>query len=172
MVPKSIRDYLEAAGVSFRARELPAGLSDRDAAVLLGSSPHRMARSVLVVAGTERVLLVVPDGAKVDPEAVERVCGLSPVRPAAPEELRAAFPDCDPAFAPPLGELYALPVLVDVTLAQPGPIYLRGGTPTDVLELDFVDFADLEDPLVASLTDEGEALAGPTFAQGALNEVI
>lgn len=169
MVPKSIQDYLDGAAIPYATRAVPEGVEERDLAVLLGVSPQRVARAVLMFAGRERVILVVPAGAQVDPQAVERVCGCSPVRAATVDEARAAFPECEPGAAPPFGDLFELPVIVDVTLAQPGTIYLRGGTLTDVIALDYVDFSDHEDPLVAPVTFEGEELA-PEFAQGALGD--
>ena len=168
MIPESIRQYLDDAGVEYVAREHPLAVDGSHLAQALRLTGHRIAKALVVRAGDDRVLVAVPASSRLDLLAISHILG-APAELVDEEELIALFPECEMGAAPPFGKLFKMPMVLDVALAKPGRMVVRGGTHEDAIELDFVDFADLEDPLVAAVSYEGEALAGPGFHQGALN---
>jgi Ala-tRNA(Pro) deacylase len=167
MIPQTIRSYLDDAEVDWRAREHPLAVDGSHLAQALDVSGHRVCKCLVVRSDGEHFIAVLPASSRLDMVAMSRMVG-NAIELASEAELAELFPECEIGAAPPLGELYGLPVVLDVALAEPGPLYFRGGTHEDVIELDYVDYADLEDPLVAAISFEGEQLVGGPFHQGAL----
>lgn len=166
MIPESVRRYLENADVIYRVCEHPLAVGAAHLAEALGVSGHRVVKSLLVRAGGDRLLAAVPASARLDLRAISALLG-APAELAPEEEQASIFDGCELGAEPPFGKLWQLPLVVDVTLARPGPLYLRGGTHEVAIAMEYVEFADLEDPLVAAISDEGQVLAGG-FAEGAL----
>jgi Ala-tRNA(Pro) deacylase len=160
MLPETISSYLKQHDVPFVAVSHPVAVSATRLAELLGVSGHQVGKTLLVKADEAWLLVLLPATARLDLEAVARVAGAKHAELAPEAELAWRFPQCEVGAAPPFGNIWELPLIADVTLAHPGTLYLRGGTHEDVLEMNFVDLADLEDPLIAAVTDEAVEIAG------------
>ena len=169
MIVEFIQRYLRDAGASFRHIQHPLAVDASHLAQTLGISGHRVAKCLAVQAGAERLIVALPASSYLDLQAVGRLAGHEDdVKLLDERELATLFPGCEVGAAPPFGGLWRVPLVMDVALERPGPIYMRGGTHEDVIAMEQAEFADLEDPLVAAVSFEGEALAGEGFQQGAL----
>jgi hypothetical protein len=59
-------------------------------------------------------------------------------------EFQGLFPDCEAGAEPPFGGLFALPVVVDSTLAESDRIVFRAGSHEEAIEMRYEDFYRLE----------------------------
>jgi len=159
MITKSVRDHLADSGCRWRVLQHPLAVDGAHLAEALGVSGHRVAKALLIEAGGGRLLAAIPASSQLDLQALSRLLGVA--AQLAPESLLAEqFPRCELGAAPPLGRLWGLPLVLDAALVQPGPIYFRGGSHDEAIELDGAAFIDLEQPVVAAISFESEALVG------------
>ena len=103
---------------------------------------------MVVCAGDEYVLLVLPASHRVDLERIEQILNTD-VRMVTESEMKSLFPDCEVGAEPPFGSQFGLRTLVDEHLAQQERIAIRAGSHTEVVLLDYADYARLERPAVA-----------------------
>jgi Ala-tRNA(Pro) deacylase len=112
-------------------------------------SGREVAKTVVVEAGKEYFLIVLPSSCHVKPEKLAQVVG-RPVRLATEAEFASLFPDCELGTRPPLGELYGLPVYVDESLSVDKKIIFSTGTHRDAIRMKYDDFVKLARPTVSS----------------------
>jgi Ala-tRNA(Pro) deacylase len=74
---------------------------------------RELAKVVIVRAGEDFVMAVLPATHKLDVARFARATGLREPRLATEDEFARLFPDCDPGARPPFGNLWNLPVWVD-----------------------------------------------------------
>jgi len=147
-----ILDYLSEKGVDFEVRHHPANFTAQREAAAQHISGHTFAKTVVVKAEQEYVMLVLPATYRVDLERMEALLGVEPEF-AGEEELGNLFPDCEVGAEPPFGSQYGLRTLVDEHLAKQERIAVRAGSHREVVLLAYADFARLERPRVAYFGD-------------------
>jgi Ala-tRNA(Pro) deacylase len=112
--------------------------------------PGRMlAKTVMVLADGEMVMLALPAPYQVDLEMAAAALGVDETRLAEEEEFEDSFPDCEVGAMPPFGNLYGVPVYVERTLAEDETIVFRSGTHTETMSVSYADFERLVEPTVA-----------------------
>jgi Ala-tRNA(Pro) deacylase len=72
------------------------------------------------------------------------------VRLASESELVELFPECELGAMPPVGVLFHLPAIVDVSVASQEFIAFNAGTHRDVIHMYYADFDRLTHPAVAN----------------------
>jgi len=102
-------------------------------------------------------MLVLPADCIVDFGAVRRLPGLASARLAAESELVELFPDCELGTMPPLGNLFQMPVLLDVSIGTAEFMAFNAGTHQDVIHMKVSDFLNLVNPLVAEFAQSASA---------------
>jgi Ala-tRNA(Pro) deacylase len=147
-----LRSYLERQEVAYQLREHPEAFTTQEIAALEHVAGRRMAKVVMVLAGEQLLMLVLPAPARVDVERLGAVVGGGDLRLAHEEEFAPAFPDCDAGAMPPFGNLYGVPVYVDQALAEDDWIVFQAGTHRHTMELAYADFQRLVEPEVVSLS--------------------
>jgi Ala-tRNA(Pro) deacylase len=147
-----VHDFLKSRGVWFEALlHHPASSSTKRAGNV--HVPGRsVAKAVLVKAGEEFVLAVLPSTSWIDLGQLSDVVGSpeSLVRLATLDEVLANFPDCEPGVVPAFGRLYGLTTLVDSGLAEASDIVVGANTRHEGLRMHFRDFQALEQPIRGS----------------------
>jgi Ala-tRNA(Pro) deacylase len=112
--------------------------------------PGRMlAKTVMVLADREMVMLALPAPYQVDLEKAAAALGVDEARLAEEEEFSNSFLDCEVGAMPPFGNLYGVPVYVEKTLAEDETIVFRSGTHTETMSVSYSDFERLVEPTVA-----------------------
>jgi Ala-tRNA(Pro) deacylase len=144
----NLLDYLSSAGVDFTVMHHEEYYTAQEEAAAQGLSGHVFAKTVVVCAGDEYVLLVLPASHRVDLERIEQILNTD-VRMVTESEMKSLFPDCEVGAEPPFGSQFGLRTLVDEHLAQQERIAIRAGSHTEVVLLDYADYARLERPAVA-----------------------
>lgn len=144
----NLLDYLSSAGVDFTVMHHEEYYTAQEEAAAQGLSGHVFAKTVVVRAGDEYVLLVLPASHRVDLERVEQILDTD-VCMVTEADLKGLFPDCEVGAEPPFGSQFGLRTLVDEHLAQQERIAIRAGSHTEVVLLDYADYARLERPEVA-----------------------
>jgi Ala-tRNA(Pro) deacylase len=158
MVPTKVFGHLQKAGVSFRVRRHAHAVTAQELAASVHMSGYRVAKAVLVEVDGRRMMAVLPATRVIDVQRLGDAMGALSVRIMGESEFASLFSDSDLGAEPPFGSLYGLPVLMDRSLAHAGPLILRGGSHEEALELQFEDFARLEQPELADFSVPAPAI--------------
>jgi Ala-tRNA(Pro) deacylase len=149
-----IKIHLEENHVPYWPLTHPSSFTASGAAAVMHVSGREVAKTVIVQAGKEYYLIVLPSSYHLKPEKLAQVIG-HPVRLATEAEFASLFSDCELGAMPPLGELYGLPVYVDESLSVDKEIIFSGGTHRDAIRMNYDDFVKLARPTVCSFAVKG-----------------
>ena len=110
--------------------------------------PREVAKVVIVRAGGEYLMAVLPSHHQLDLIRLARVVGVPRVLLAEEREMKTLFPDCQVGAMPPLGRLYGLRVYVDASLAREPDIFFPAGSHYEAVKMRYEDFERLVHPTV------------------------
>lgn len=109
------------------------------------------AKTVMVKAGRENIMAVLPASHRVQFEDLARVTHNADVRLSTEVEFQQLFPECEAGAMPPFGNLYGMRVLCDKTLAEADEIVFNAGSHVEAIRMRFDDFARLVQPDICQL---------------------
>jgi len=144
-----LENYLRENRVSFEEQHHPRAVTAQEVAASEHVSGRMLAKTVMVLADGEMVMLALPAPYQVDLEKAAAVLGVDEARLAEEEEFEDSFPDCEVGAMPPFGNLYGVPVYVEKTLAEDETIVFRSGTHTETMSVSYSDFERLVEPTAA-----------------------
>jgi Ala-tRNA(Pro) deacylase len=151
-----LQDYLRENRVPFEAQHHPRAVTAQEVAASEHIPGKMLAKTVMVLADGELVMLALPAPYQVDLEKAAAVLGVKEARLAREEEFEDTFPDCEVGAMPPFGNLYGVPVFVEETLAEDETIAFRSGTHTDTMSVSYADFERLVEPTIAEFALRNE----------------
>ena len=111
-------DYLKHNNVQYEVIEHAPAFSAHEVAVVSHVPEKDLAKTLIVNADGKFYMVVMPADHRLDDHLMHDVLKAKHVHLATEEDLRQIFPDCEVGAMPPFGNLYALPVYVDKTLAD------------------------------------------------------
>jgi len=103
---------------------------------------------VIVRADEEYVMCVLAAPCKIDLAALKSQLGVKSVEVASENEIGEIFDDCDLGAAPPFGNLYDLPTVMDKVLEEDEHITFQGGTHEKAIRMSMKDYRKLVEPKV------------------------
>jgi Ala-tRNA(Pro) deacylase len=145
-----LTEYLRGRRVWFKhLLHAPASSAGRLAASLRVPG-RRVAKAVLVRAGEQEWLAVLPATSRIDPARLATALGVpvSELRLATPEEVARRFPTCEPGAPPAVGRLFGVATVVDPSLEGP-EIVFPGHTRLESFLMRSSDYLALEEPIRA-----------------------
>ena len=144
-----LEKYLRDNGVEFQAMTHRAAYTAQELAAAQGVKGRQVAKVAMVHADARIVMLVMPASYRIDFARVKDLLAAKEARLALEEEFSGLFPDCETGAMPPFGNLYAVPVYVDRSLAEDSEIVFQVGTHRDTMKISYRDYARLAQPVVA-----------------------
>jgi Ala-tRNA(Pro) deacylase len=143
-----LENYLRENQVPFEEQHHPRAVSAQEVAASEHVPGRMLAKTVMVLADREMVMLALPAPYQVDLEKAAAALGVDEARLAEEEEFSNSFLDCEVGAMPPFGNLYGVPVYVEKTLAEDETIVFRSGTHTETMSVTYTDFERLVEPIV------------------------
>ena len=143
-----LEDYLRENAVPFEVQHHTRVVTAQEVAATEHIPGEMLAKTVIVLADGEMVMLALAAPYQVDLEKAGESLGAKEVRLAEEGEFENAFPDCEVGAMPPFGNLYDLPVYVEEALAEDETIFFRAGTHTDTMSVKYTDFERLVEPTI------------------------
>jgi Ala-tRNA(Pro) deacylase len=144
-----LENYLRENQVPFEEQQHPRAVSAQEVAASEHVPGRMLAKTVMVLADGEMVMLTLPAPYQVDLEKAAAALGVDEARLAEEEEFEDSFPDCEVGAMPPFGNLYGVPVYVEKTLAEDETMVFRSSTHTETMSVSYSDFERLVEPTVA-----------------------
>jgi Ala-tRNA(Pro) deacylase len=152
-MPLRLKAHLDQAQVSYE----PVFHAPTHGAEFTASVMHipgkEMAKTVVLRAGEQTLLAVLPASYHINLEKLAAIAG-APLRLAEKQECNTLFPDCEPGAVPPFGELYGLPVYLDEALAEDPEIVFSAGTLCHAIRMGNLDFIRLAKPRICSFAEK------------------
>ena len=112
-----------------------------------------VAKSVALCAGEKVLLAILPASYRINFEKLSAIVG-ERVQLLEQEKCNEEFPDCETGAIPPFGELYGVPVILDVALAEDPEIVFSAGTLCESVRMGNADFVRLVKPKICSFAEK------------------
>jgi len=157
MPVKRLKAYLDSHDVKYVVLSHSPAYTAQEIARAAHIPGQEMAKTVMVILDGELVMVVMPAPAKIRFDLLEDLTGAEQVELAREKDFARLFPGCELGAMPPFGNLYEVPVIVDVTLAADDEICFNAGTHTELIRMSFADFDALVKPTLMHLTDYATA---------------
>jgi Ala-tRNA(Pro) deacylase len=147
-IANRIRDYLEEQKVPYTHCTHRLAYTAQEVAAAQHVPGRQMAKTIVLKADSQFVLLVLPAVMKVNIRILRDELPFKHVELATEKEFASLFPDCELGAMAPLGNLYHVPVYVDKSLTDDEEIVFNAGTHVDTIRIKFADFVRLVRPTV------------------------
>lgn len=147
-IPARLIEFLNQSKVRYEVIHHPEAFTAQELAAIEHVKGKNHAKVVMVTAGPEKLMTVLPADRRVDLEKLDAATGKRTAL-ATEADFRALFPDCATGTMPPFGNLYSVPTYVDESLKDDGFIVFEAGTHQDAIKMNYGDYARLAKPLVA-----------------------
>jgi Ala-tRNA(Pro) deacylase len=145
-IPRHICEFLDSQQIWYQYCTHSPAYTAQGIAHAQHISGKELAKVVMVMAGNELVMAVVPANCRVDLGKLEQAKNAGNVRLATEEEFRNAFPDCELGAMPPFGNLYDVEVWVDDAFRSHSSLMFNAGTHAETIQMSFADFDRLVHP--------------------------
>jgi Ala-tRNA(Pro) deacylase len=149
-----LKTYLDENRIHYTLMSHSPAYTAQAAAATMHVPGKELAKSVVVTAGNQSALAVLPASFHVNLKKLGELLG-KPTRLASEQEFISLFQDCELGAMPPFGQLYKLPVFVDRSLEADEEIVFNAGTHRDAIRMKYADFKKLVSPKVADFAAKG-----------------
>ncbi len=164
MVLKKLREYLDSNHVKYVVLSHSLAYSAQEVAALVHIPGKEMAKTVLVNVNGKMVMAVLPANYNINFNRLMIALGGGDVFLAPESELIELFPDCELGAMPPFGNLYNMEVFVAKSLAEDEEIAFNAGSHTEIIKMNYKDFAQVVEPKVISFTTRFDKKTNPHHA--------
>ena len=143
--------YLNLTGVHYQVISHVPAFSAHSVALAAHIPDSELAKTLLLRADEQYWMAVIRGDYHLDQKLVKHALEAKHVSLATEEELAVFFPDCEVGAMPPFGKLYALPVVVDKSLAEDEDIVFNACTHSQSVKMKFADYERLVRPITAEI---------------------
>ena len=164
MVLKKLREYLDSNHIKYVVLSHSLAYSAQEVAALVHIPGKEMAKTVLVNVNGKMVMAVLPANYNINFNRLMIALGGGDVFLAPESELIELFPDCELGAMPPFGNLYNMEVFVAKSLAEDEEIAFNAGSHTEIIKMNYKDFALVVEPKVISFTTRFDKKTNPHHA--------
>ena len=150
-VYEAILDLLKAKKIEYKHYEHKPVFTSEESAKVRGTNIHQGAKALVLQAGKEFILYVLPADFKAELEAIREKLGIERLVMASKESVKAKI-GLEIGSVPPLGSVINLKTYVDSRLSENEEIAFNAGRHDRSIKMKYSDFVKLEEPEVVHLT--------------------
>ncbi|MBN2138871.1 MAG: YbaK/EbsC family protein [Sedimentisphaerales bacterium] len=143
-----VTDFLDKSGVEYEVTEHVPAFTAQQMASAEHEPGRYVAKPVIVRAGDEYLMCVLPAPCKIDLRKLKEQLGTDSVELADESEIGKVFEDCELGAEPPFGNLYDLPTIIDKALEGDDHITFQAGTHKQAVHMSMADYRRLAKPKV------------------------
>lgn len=138
--PSKLSKFLKKHKVYYQVQVHPRTVTSSQTAEAEHVSGKRMAKVVMIKAGENDAMVVLPAHRKVDLFKLSAELGTHNVSIDQEKDFESLFPDCEIGAMPPFGKLYGMPVYADKTLKDADEIFFNAGNHLETMSISTDDF--------------------------------
>jgi Ala-tRNA(Pro) deacylase len=150
-IPTRLINYLNGNQVQYEILHQPEKLAGSEARKVEPRIARYHAKVVMVRAGAQPVVAVLPANGYIDLKGFAKFLGQS-AHLDTEEESKWLFPDCAVDAIPPFGNLYGLPTFADRELSKNEYIVFPAGTQSDYIKLSYRTYERLVQPRIGAFS--------------------
>ncbi len=147
---KRLKDYLNRNNVNFVTYYHNPIYTAEDLAAHLNVSLNTIAKTYLLRADGENMLLAIPACCEIDIDKLRSGLSRNDIDFPSEGSHEKLFPDCEADALPPFGNLYGIKVYVDDHFGEGGELIFFAGSFRDSVKIKFDDFKRLVNPVITS----------------------
>jgi Ala-tRNA(Pro) deacylase len=151
MLLTTLRDFLDANEVKYVVMSHSLAYTAQGIAALAHIPGKELAKTVIVKIDDALAMAVVPASYRVDLEHLKTVLGVRNIELASEREFKDKFPGCETGAMPPFGNLFAMRVFADESLAQDKEIAFNAGSHRELIRMPWADYEKLVRPRMMKL---------------------
>src|SRR5688572_25773875 len=152
-ITKKIRELFDGAKIPYEVYNHPLAYTAQEIAQGQHFSGDQMAKVVMLKVDGKLVMAVITGSQKIHLPTVQESLGAQAVRLATEDEFVSRFPECEIGAMPPFGNLFGLPVYVDLRVTEDESIYFNAGNHVQTVRIRYKDFERLAAPRIVRLTE-------------------
>ena len=141
-ISHKLQDYMNQCGVHFDEVPHAYAFQPAKAAEAAHIAGRRVAKGVLVRAGDQYMMAVVPSSKQIRFDDLGRWLGRD-VTLAGEQDSRALFDDCELGAIPPVGAAFGLETVIDDDLLNTDEVYFEGGDHRTLVHVESGDWRRL-----------------------------
>ena len=149
MPVQKLKDYLDENEVKYVSLSHSKAYTASAVAASAHVKGKNLAKTVIVKLDGKITMAVLPAKYRVDLEQLRKASLSGTVELATEEDFENKFPGCEGGAMPPFGNLYGVPVYVEMSLAEDEEIAFNACSHAELIQLAYKDFARLVKPTVA-----------------------
>jgi len=143
-----VEKFLKEANVAFEVHKHSKAYTAQELAHEAHVTGHAVAKSVVVDAGGQQVLCVLPASCRVDMGRLAEQLQVERCSLVDEATLEGLFPDVKVGAEPPFGSPYGLRTVVDRHLSECQTIVFCAGTYKKAIQMSYADYARVAEPEV------------------------
>lgn len=151
MIPKKVLTYVEKLNIPFQTVEHRQVFTAHDLAMTLHINHRDIGKNLLLKAGGDYILAVIPADRNVDFKKLAKLSGVAKVNLPKEQVMKTKY-RVKPGALPAFGGLYHLPVYVDKALLRSKEVLLSSGSFVDSIRMKPRDFVKIEQAVVGLFT--------------------
>ncbi len=143
-----VKKFLDENGINYEVFEHESSFTAQEVVAAEHEPGKSVAKPVIVKAGEEYVMCVLPACYKIDMDALKSELAVDSVELISEAEVGEIFSDCDLGAEPPFGNLYDLLTVMDRSLEGDEYILFQFGTHEKSIRMRMDDYCNLVAPRV------------------------
>ncbi len=148
-----LKDYLDKQHVKYECLNHARAYTAQEVAASAHVSGKSLAKIVIVKAGGQLAMVVLPAHDHINFAALKAATGWKDLNLASESEFKSQFPECEVGAMPPFGNLFGVPVFASSELRHYPQMVFNAGTHIELMRLAYADFERLVKPKVISTSD-------------------
>ena len=146
-----VREHLMATGVGYSLSDHDPAFTAQELAAAEHVPGRMVAKPVILWAGGELVMAVVPATSRVDLDLAAASLAVPAVAMAQESEFAERFPDCERGAEPPFGSLYGMRTCIDVSMTTIHELVFAAGSHSRSMKIDTQDYLEAAKPDIVRL---------------------
>jgi Ala-tRNA(Pro) deacylase len=148
---EDIINLLKQQSISYELLEHKPVYTSEEAASVRGMDLHSGAKSLVLKAGKEFVLAILPGDTRVDSKKLKEVFGVKDLRFATPEEVQEIM-GCAIGSCHPIPSIANLRAVLDPSLSENEYIFFNPGVHNKSIKMKYTDYLAISKPQIAEIT--------------------
>lgn len=146
----TLQDYLEDLGIAYHLTSHGTAYTSQDLAAREHVPGMQVIKPVVVIIDGKPFLCALPASHRIDLQRLREQLNAQDVALADEDRLHEMFPDCELGAEPPIGRLYNMPTLMDLSLIQDEQVTFQAGNHTTAVTMTLHDFRKAAQPEIAN----------------------
>lgn len=138
-----LESFLRRHRTPFEIGVHPETVTAQETAAVEHVSGQSFVKVVMVKIDGQLAMVCVPASHRADPPSISWMVGGRRVELAGEDDFVGVFDDCEPGAMPPFGNLYRLPVYMDLALDESEHLVFNAGSHRRVVRMARIDFEHL-----------------------------